>query len=111
MEEIQRLLWDLGIGARYRGYWYSAAALKLAVSDPTRLSSIKKSIYLPVAEEYQTTWENVERNIRTTVRICWEQGNRELLEVMAGRTLFLKPTVCEFLDIVTNYLLRKTEHF
>ena len=50
---------------------------------------------------------SVERNIRTVIKVCWEHGNKSLLEKIALRPLHLKPTSSEFFDIITAHL-RKT---
>ena len=55
---------------------------------------------------YATSY-SVERNIRTVIKVCWEHGNKSLLEKIALRPLHLKPTSSEFFDIITAHL-RKT---
>ena len=81
--EIEYLIRSLGIGATYRGYAYL------------------------IARHYNTTSYSVERNIRTVIKVCWEHGNKSLLEKIALRPLHLKPTSSEFFDIITAHL-RKT---
>lgn len=106
MRSIDELLQKMGIGARYRGYWYSLEAIRMAMENPERLLSTKKQIYEPIAEQYHTSWENVERSIRTIIKVYWNRGNHAILEAIAGRELEYKPTVCEFIDIVSVYFLR-----
>lgn len=47
------------------------------------------------------------RNIRTVIRVCWERGNRRLLQEIALRPLDSQPTSGEFLDILTAHLRQK----
>ena len=86
--EIEYLIRSLGIGATY-------------------LLFVSKYLYPDIARHYNTTSYSVERNIRTVIKVCWEHGNKSLLEKIALRPLHLKPTSSEFFDIITAHL-RKT---
>ena len=96
--EIEYLIRSLGIGATYRGYAYLIYGTRLCLSDEN---------YPDIARHYNTTSYSVERNIRTVIKVCWEHGNKSLLEKIALRPLHLKPTSSEFFDIITAHL-RKT---
>lgn len=43
----------------------------------------------------------IERNLRTVIRICWDNGNRPLLNLLAGYTMIEKPSCVEFIDILS----------
>lgn len=68
------------------------------------LLSVGKLLYTRIAEAYFTTGSSVERDIRTVIRICWERGNRPLLQEIAMYPLHARPTAGEFFDILANYL-------
>lgn len=68
------------------------------------LLSVGKLLYTRIAEAYSTTGSSVERDIRTVIRICWERGNRPLLQEIAMYPLHARPTAGEFFDILANYL-------
>ncbi|MCI5648869.1 MAG: sporulation initiation factor Spo0A C-terminal domain-containing protein [Fusicatenibacter sp.] len=104
MNEIQRLLHSLGIGANYRGYKYLVLAISLCLEDEDQLLRISKTLYPKIARTYHVSTSCVERNIRTAINVCWEHGNRELLLHISMYPLEIKPTNSEFLDIVTSYL-------
>ena len=89
MRDIQKLVRSLGIGGNYQGYRYLLYA---------------KLLYPEIAHTYQTSASSVERNLRTVVSVCWERGNRPLLESISLCPLSSKPTIGEFLDILTEYL-------
>lgn len=104
MKEIQYLVRSLGIGATYRGYKYLMIAVKLCLEDEDYLLSISKLLYPKVAEICDTTAGSVERDLRTVIRVCWERGNKQLLETISPCPLYSKPTTGEFVDILSGHL-------
>ena len=78
--KIERLIRSLGIGATYRGYHYL---------------------------QYGISSYSLERDIRTVINVCWERGNRELLQKIAMHPLEIRPASSEFLDILTAHLKQK----
>lgn len=105
--EIEYLIRALGIGATYRGYRYLNYGVKLCLRDEDYLLSVSKLLYPQIAKYYHTTSSSVERDIRTVIRVCWERGNRRLLQEIALRPLDSQPTSSEFLDILTAHLRQK----
>ncbi len=103
-QNIEMLIRSLGIGATYRGYRYLSYAIQLCLQDENYLLSISKLLYPEIAKAYYTTSCSVERDIRTIIKICWERGNRDLLEDIAMHTLIYRPTTGEFLDILVAHL-------
>ena len=104
MRDIQKLVRSLGIGGNYQGYRYLLYALSLCLQNEDYLLSVSKLLYPEIAHTYQTSASSVERNLRTVVSVCWERGNRPLLESISLCPLSSKPTIGEFLDILTEYL-------
>lgn len=102
--EIEQLIRSLGIGATYRGYHYLVYGVSLCMEDEDYLLSVSKLLYPQIAQAYGTTGSSVERDIRTVIRICWERGNRALLQQIAMYPLHARPTAGEFFDILSNYL-------
>lgn len=108
MKEIQYLVRSLGIGGNYQGYKYLTYAISLCLEDEDYLLSVSKLLYPEIAKMYKTTACSVERNLRTVVAVCWERGNRALLETISLYPLISKPTTSEFLDIVTTHLIQSS---
>ena len=108
MKEIQYLVRSLGIGGNYQGYRYLTYAIYLCLEDENYLLSVSKLLYPEIAQTFQTTAYSVERNLQTVVTVCWERGNRMLLEDISFYPLLSKPTTGEFLDIVSGYLRQKS---
>lgn len=106
---IDQLIRALGIGATYRGYRYLHYGITLCLQDEDHLLSVGKSLYPQIAKRYQTTASSVERDIRTVIKVCWEKGNRTLLEDIALRPLKVRPATGEFIDILTAYLKQQSK--
>lgn len=100
---IYDLLRRLGITANYIGFLHAAYAVSLCADRPERLLLVTKWLYPEVAKQYKTTWKAVERNLRRTVCIAWQE-NRPLLEQLACRTLSQKPRTSQFLAILAASL-------
>lgn len=104
LNKVYLLLSGLGITANYTGFFYAAQAVCLCASDMEYLLLVTKRLYPEVANCYSTSAKSVERNIRTVVDIAWE-CNPDFLMHLAQRNLQTKPTVTEFLAILTTSLL------
>ena len=102
--EITYLIRSLGIGATYRGYRYLSYGIKLCLEDEDYLLYVSKLLYPQIAKYYCTSTYSVERDLRTVINVCWERGNRPLLQKIAMRPLNTRPTSGEFLDILVAHL-------
>ncbi|MCI5596213.1 MAG: sporulation initiation factor Spo0A C-terminal domain-containing protein [Lachnospiraceae bacterium] len=104
MKEIYQLILVLGIKRTYMGYHHLATAIQLVLEDESRLLYIHKWLYTDVARIHQTTPACIERNIRTVNLYCWNKGNRQLLNQIAGCPLKERPSNAEFIDILSCFL-------
>ena len=109
MEELLCQAYDLlrrlGVTANYKGYSYTAYALALCAERPDLLLLVTKNLYPEVARRYRTTWQAVERNIRTVIMVVWRR-NPTLLDRMADGLLTERPPSTQFLAIATASLRR-----
>ena len=78
------LLRRLGVTANYKGFPYTAYAVALCAEHPELLLMVTKDLYPRVARQYRTTWQAVERDIRTVVGVAWRR-NPALLGAHGGR--------------------------
>lgn len=101
--EIYDLLYSLGVTANYTGFFHLAYAVSLCVERPTRLMMVTKWLYPEVARRYNTSWQAVERNLRTAGGVIWRE-NRPLLEELAHRHLEQKPRNAQLLAILAAAL-------
>ena len=74
-------------------------------ADEEYLLAISKQLYPEIARKYKATVGSVERDIRTVIRVCWENGYDQL-QSYSLRPLYVRPTAGEFFDILVAYLSR-----
>lgn len=103
-EKIEYLIRSLGIGSTYRGYRYLNYGVQLCLKNEDYLLSVSKLLYPQIAKHYNASCYSVERDIRTVVKVCWDRGNKQLLQEIALRPLCSRPPSGEFLDILTAHL-------
>ena len=108
MREIYRLIRQLGVTSKYKGYYFLAEAVKLSVEMQGRPIKVTKDIYPTLARKFKSTPVNIEHNIRTVLNLCWSSG-KETLNAIAGYSLRYKPTNSEFIDILAYYLSQEDQ--
>lgn len=108
MKKIYSLIRRLGANSKYKGYFFVAEAVEISMRHQHKPLRITKDIYPCLATKYNSTSTNVEHDIRTLVNVCWE-GNRKLLDEIAGYSLEYKPTNSEFIDMLAYYLRNMEE--
>ena len=108
MKNIYGLIRRLGANSKYKGYFFTAEAVKISMGYQYKPLRITKDISPCLARKYKSTPTNVEHDIRTLVNVCWE-GNRRLLDEIAGYQLEDKPTNSEFIDMLAYYLREMEE--
>ena len=101
--DIYDLLYRLGVTENYIGFFQIADAVSLCTEQPERLLQVTKRLYPEVAQQYNTNWKAVERNIRTVSCIIWQE-NRPLLEHLACRHLERQPRNAQLLSILSASL-------
>lgn len=108
MKEIFGIIRKLGVTSNYKGYFFVADAIELAMNSQDKPIRITKDIYPDLAKKYKTTSLNIEHNIRTVINVCWETNRQQIVEI-AGFPLIYKPTNSEFIDMIAYYLLSSQE--
>ena len=96
----------LRAGKRYVGYDYVVYGLTLMLEDEDRATYITKSLYVDIAKHYNTTWNCVEKNIRTVVHSIWDLADPELLRlVFKSPNRKKRPTNKEFFRYMYEYIV------
>lgn len=108
MKQIFGIIRRLGITANYKGYYYLADGIMLAMELGGQPLQVTKQIYPLLAAKYHTTTMNIEHDIRTVISLCW-QINPEGLADLAGFPLKHKPTNSEMIDMAAYYLLSQRQ--
>ena len=100
--KIYGALYRIGIFANYKGFFYTARAVELCAQQPERLQLITKWLYPEVAAYYHTTWQSVERSIRTVVAVAWKRNPDLISQMSLSRSLTRKPTPKQFLAVLVQ---------
>ena len=108
-KRIEQLLYSVGVTHCYVGFPYFVSAVILAAEDLSRLSNIRKHIYMPLTVTYKTQVHNIERDIRTIRSIIVQNAGIEWLERMAGYHLYRKEDIYprEIIGILANYIIEE----
>lgn len=101
---VEKTLRRMGANGTKKGFWCLLWATFIALRDPTILCEITHRLYPEVAGLCNMSVTNVARDLRTAVDYCWINGDRDILNEVAGRKLAVKPSVGEFLDYLCAYL-------
>ena len=101
---VESLVHRLGICSIYRGYSFLIYAVELAVRNEEYLLYITKELYPDVAKHFHSTSTRIERSLRTVITTCWNEGNRTLLDRIAGYELQRKPTTGELISMLAYYV-------
>ena len=73
-ENIEQVLYQLGITANYAGFRYTQYAVKLVMEDRAYLLLVTKQLYPAVAEHFSGTAGSVERNLRQAAALAWRNN-------------------------------------
>lgn len=98
---------SFGVNRSYTGYNYVVHGLLLIDENNERMECITKCLYIDIAKHFHTSWNCVEKNMRTVVSSVWNSQNKELLEIIFHKSnRSKKPTNKEFLKYMYDYVLR-----
>lgn len=108
MKKIYEIIRKLGVTSNYKGYFFVADAIQMAMNSQDEPIRITKDIYPYLAKKHKTASMNIEHNIRTVINVCWKTNKQGITQI-AGYPLIYKPTNSEFIDMVAYYLLSAQE--
>ncbi len=98
-KKVSKLLYDLALAPSYKGYKYLKDAITMLCDNELDYESITKDLYPAVAKKFDTTSQNVEKNIRFAIRKIYEFNTPENLEELLGRSpaMSSKPSNVKFI--------------
>lgn len=108
-KSVRFILKQLGIGRSYQGYDYIVDGVLLVLEDASRLEFVTKSLYPDIAKKHHTSWNCVERNIRTVIDVIWKEGSSDLLFEICGDEGAERPKNTRFLELMCEYVKRLEE--
>ena len=101
---IEDLVRKLGVKGTYQGLRCLVWGVSLVYDDGQLLMAVTKELYPEIGHRVGRDGRAVERNLRTVTQACWEQGDREFLNEIAGITLRARPTNGELIDYLVHYI-------
>jgi len=101
---IENELRRMGVGGTRKGFWAMVWGVSLALEDPMVLGAVTADLYPRVAEICGMSKSCIMRDMRSLVEWCWNFGDREAMYEIMGRRMIEKPTVGEFIDLVSNHI-------
>ena len=104
MTKAEYLMKQAKFSKRYQGYRYLLQCIELAAEDDSRLCSLSKEVYQPVAQKNQISVRRIERNIRIARDFAWQNGGKEFIEEISGGKFYSAPSVGELIEILAEYL-------
>ena len=111
MQEIDKILGDLGIPKNLRGYGYVRSALAFAAQYPSKNIPMCAVLYPSVAKEFGITPSRVESCIRRAIEIAFDRCDVDTLKGYFGNTINPrkgKPTNSEFIFQIVDSIKYKT---
>lgn len=106
-KRVSNLLIQLGVPMKNRGFKYLKEAIIISLKNPKVLDGITKRLYPAIAKEFDTTWERVERCIRSAIEYAFRKGNMRKIHEIFKDTYSVdkgKTTNLEFLVGIVEYI-------
>lgn len=103
-EAIESVVRRIGVKGTYQGLKCLVCGVELAYENRELLMAVTKELYPEIARRVGGSGKTVERNLRTVTRVCWESGDRDFLNEIAGLTLRSQPTSGEMIDYLVHYI-------
>lgn len=110
LNPTENILRRFGLNSSYKGFSYVKYAIELVNQTPDILTYVCKGLYMQIAENFNTTINCVERDIRTVIKVIWRSQKQELRIEIFGETHEEKPPCnAAFLDMLAFYIRIKNE--
>lgn len=103
---ITKILNSLGANRLNSGYTYIVYGMLMLLANDRRILSVVKSLYIEIADQYDTSWKCVEKNMHRVVKSVWISENDKMLNAIFQKTSIDKaPTNKEFLKGLCDFIL------
>lgn len=79
---ITKALYQFGFSPIHSGFFYLRDAVRIAYFEQDAITLVTKLIYLPLAKEYDTTVDNIEKSIRKSADAVWKNNADSTIAVM-----------------------------
>ncbi len=101
------MIHTLGVPAHIKGYSYLKEAIIMVAKKPEYLNAVTKELYPGLARQFDTTPSRVERAIRHSIEVTWNQGASEKIKeffehLPKFKEKNKKPTNSEFIAVLAD---------
>lgn len=98
----ERLLFEIGIPGNLKGYRYLIIAAETVYHDGSAIHNVLKGLYADIARRENTNASCVERNIRTAIKIMWDNRNDHISDKPGCIVLKHMPEPRELIALLAN---------
>ena len=110
---ITKALLQLGFSPTNNGFHFLRDAVKVAYFDEEALTLVTKLIYAPLAKEYKTSSDNIEKSIRKAAEIVWTKNSNQTIAVLNYIYTFSehRPENKELISLICNIVKQAVNIF
>lgn len=110
---ITKALLQLGFSPANNGFHFLRDAVKVAYFDEEALTLVTKLIYAPLAKEYKTSSDNIEKSIRKAAEIVWTKNSNQTIAVLNYIYTFSehRPENKELISLICNIVKQAVNIF
>ena len=112
-KEITKILDELSVSEKLKGYEYLHTAIDMTAKDPRMVLDGIGKLYQAIAEKYGTTPRGVESAIYSLVEKAWFYGDVDVQNSYFGYTINNnkgKPTSSEFIAMIADHARLRVEN-
>lgn len=105
--QIDDFLKRVGLPEHLEGHKLLEEIFILCLEDDSYLYNMKNKLYKEISIKYNKTYKNIEKTIRYSITICWDNMDYDDRERLFGYSINYnkdKPTTKQFIYTITNYL-------
>lgn len=96
---------EIGLEKKYTGYYFLVEIMSLIINKKNEVKSFSGEIYPLVAKKFLTSESSIERNVRSVIASIWSCDRK--FEIEKTLNLEKKPTCCEFIYALKNYIVNE----
>ncbi len=94
---------ELGITDQYTGFYFLVDILDQLINESKVVRSFSREVYPMLAKKYHKNDCTIERDIRNIINVLWDYRLKSKLSLFWQKNE--KPSCCEFIYIIKNYLV------
>lgn len=101
--KLDKVMYEIGFRQYLKGYVYTKCAIFMILEDRNNF----KRLYSRLAKKYNEPIQKIERNIRSTKEITWENDSKEKIEEVLGYSISKDtkiPANMEWIYSIANYI-------